>query len=344
MKKALKLFTALSRNKLSACYTFLIVALVFSSLPAFSFEIKVNGKSVDLFKKSGEDKEKSAKSNNTSSKPGALKEDASSQSGPERVFGKGPVGPDVIGLKIGMTPNDARNNIKTKGLKIRKNGEEFFGLLGISSDGNTMWLPNVKYLKKISALKEVKEGHQEEILRIYFSPSESGNERIMGVHRASKLGEGNRPTIDAFENTIFEKYGKPIHAKKKAGTYGNQRHYFWIYDSNGNAKTEDFAPSLYQLCVKEGVLHEDALNDIYSEKLLNSLQEFSNKFPTACGNISLQIILGMEGNIVTNHTTSLQGYDEWLGSSLSAKKFANEAAEKNYREKIKKGESIKPDI
>ena len=164
---------------------------------------------------------------------------ATSQSG-SRSVGSGGSGPDVMGLRIGMTPDQAREKFKSHGFgSSTKSPNRPFDSYTESSNTLTFSLPgqapqpvpNTKYVAQISgAISDIKIPATEnsgDVLTIFFGPI-PGQGGIVLLNRTEYIPASKRPTVAAFAKTLVEKYGTPTELLPDSPGI-----YRWRYDSSG---------------------------------------------------------------------------------------------------------------
>lgn len=121
-------------------------------------------------------------------------------------------GPDVTGLRIGMTPDQTRPIIKSRVLisdSLQKSYTEKMAALGfnVPAQGVSGAVPNGKYLNALTVDggSDVITRHQ---LAVVFAPV-PGHEEIVSVRREVVFPADKKPNYDVFEKTLTEKYGTP---------------------------------------------------------------------------------------------------------------------------------------
>jgi hypothetical protein len=132
---------------------------------------------------------------------------ATSKSGSNSVGSRGS-GPDVLGLRIGMTPAEARPIIKSRVLvsaNLQKNYIEGKSTLSFvrPSSVSLQPVPNGEFLGQLYVRGRTDENEQKE-LQVILGPVPS-HEEIVGVYRSEEFLPSKRPTFDAFEKALLEK-------------------------------------------------------------------------------------------------------------------------------------------
>jgi len=313
------------------------------SLPGINFTL--NGKKVDLFGKSGSSQKKTT----SSKKMGSRSEKAPpkshlSTSLASRVADRGPQGPDVIGLRVGMNVEDVRAIIQSR--KYYKPKEQYkYSLISSSSDGKFFTQLKEPSIKQITS--GIANSNKNDSIFVIFTPNPKGRERISGVGRTTSLTK-NKPTIKAFKRSIFKKYGQPTF------TYGrNDRLGFgWVFDRNGDLqKAGLYSAQKYSNCEPSrsyGPSQGRNGTSIAVHKVtgdtLKSIELGHRRVTPQCGSITLTIFVHVSNMTVDVYFTNLQGYDEFFGATLAAKKRALINADAVYQKNIANADTIDPDL
>lgn len=135
------------------------------------------------------------------------------------------VGPNILGIRLGMTPNEARKILDTRpGIKVR----EVRGVLMYQpASGSRKPIPNSGYVKELNTFPAPV---TTEAILVTFTPT-AGRERVISVERRQTFPAGQQPTIDATVEALVEKYG-PFSYKRKPNPLGVFIEYFWRFDSS----------------------------------------------------------------------------------------------------------------
>ena len=276
---------------------------------------------------------------------------ATSKSGSKSV-GSGGSGPDVIGLRIGMTPDQAREKFKSHGFgSLTKSPNrpydsyaEGSNRLAFSLPGQAPQpVPNTSYVARISGvINDVKFPATEssgEVLTTFFGPI-PGQEGIVLLNRTEYIPASKKLTLNAFAKTLVEKYGTPTELLPDSpGTYR------WRYDSNGTLRKPAPASS-FAGCprLRPGVVEFQPLGSPLM------IQEYKQLAPR-CGAIFLEVVLGFEGfnyagpeTLIKNHTTHMTGLDATIRALDAAKGIVDKAQAEASGAAVKKGQQQKPDL
>lgn len=269
---------------------------------------------------------------------------ATSKSGSKSV-GSGWSGPDVIGLRIGMTPDQAREKFKSHGFgSSTKSPKKPFDSYTEGSNRLAFVLPgqapqpvpNTKYVAQISGvINDIKYPATEnagELLTIFFGPV-PGQEGIVLLNRTEYIPASKKPTVDVFAKSLVEKYGPPTELLPDSSGI-----YRWRYDSNGTLRKPAPATSFVGCPrLKPGVVEFQPLGSPLM------IQEYKQSAPR-CGAIFLEVVLGFEGfnyagpgTLIKNHTTHMTGIDATIRALEAAKGIVDKAQTEASGAVIKKG-------
>ncbi len=147
-------------------------------------------------------------------------------------------GMDVIGLRLGMTPQKTKATLQTHNATMRI--EEKYGQL--------FRMPNSRYLRHISATANTGEH-----ILIEFSPPPHESV-IVRLSRTTKYAAGARPTLTKTLQALEQKYGAPT--LNNDNTMMHQLS--WLYGKTGN-KIASTATELVQRCTKTFMIPVDQL-------------------------------------------------------------------------------------
>lgn len=255
----------------------------------------------------------------------------------------GSVGPDVIGLRIGTMPADARAILKSRVLisdGMRKGYKETSRTLTwkVPGRGINVPVPNGQSIESFV----VNGGHDDQSphdFTVWFS-AVPGQERLLALRRSDTLYGDKRPTLGSFEKTLFEKYGTPVYRQEP--TTGTTS--IWSYNSNGKLQSlgseKDVAYCL-QIIVggMQNVLSSWNWND----------QEFEQA-SDRCGAAILIVSMAFDSKYV-GQDTLIRNYQvrmEGFAAALHAGKVARGIIDKEQvianEALIKKGQQQKPEF
>ncbi len=270
--------------------------------------------------------------------------DAASNKGGSKSVGRGGSGPDVLGLRIGMAPDQAREMFKSHGFGSSTKSPnrpfdsyaEVSNTLTLGLPGQTSQpVPHTSYVARISgAMNDVKYPATESsggLLTVFFGPV-PGQERIVLLNRTEYIPASKKPTVDAFAKTLTEKYGTPTELPPDSpGTYR------WRYDSNGTlrkpASATSFAgcPRLKPGSVEFQPLGSPQIIQEYKQSVLR------------CGALFLEVAVGFEGfnyagpgTLIKNYTAHMTGLDATIHALEAANVIVDKAQAEASRVAIKK--------
>jgi len=275
--------------------------------------------------------------------------DAATGKNGSKSVGNGGLGPDVIGLRIGMAPDQAREMFKAHGFgsSIKSQDRpvasyaEGSNTLAFSLPGQAPQpVPNTNYVARLSGvISNVKHPATESsgsVLTVFFGPV-PGHEYIVSLNRTEYIPASKKPTFDAFAKTLVEKYGTPTELLPDSPGI-----YRWRYDSNGTLRKPAPA-SNFVGCprLRPGVVEFEPLGSP------SMIQEYKQSAPR-CGAIFLEVALGFEGynyagpaTLIKNYTTHMTGLDATIHALDAAKGIVDKAQAEMKGAAIKKGQQHK---
>ena len=278
--------------------------------------------------------------------------DAATSKNESKSVGSGGAGPDVIGLRIGMAPAQAREMFKSHGFGSSTKSPnrpvdsyaEGSNTLAFSLPGQAPHpVPHTNYVARISgAINDIKYPATESsggLLTVFFGPV-PGQEGIVMLNRTEYIPASKKLTVDAFAKTLVEKYGTPTELLPDSpGTYR------WRYDSNGTPRKPTPATSFVGCPrLKPGVVEFQPLESPVM------IQEYKQSVPR-CGAIFLEVALGFEGfsyagpgTLIKNYTTHMTGLDATIRALEAAKRIVDKAKAEASGAAIKKGQQQKPGV
>jgi hypothetical protein len=276
--------------------------------------------------------------------------DAATIKSGSKSVGNGGSGPDVLGLRIGMAPDHAREMFKSHGFRSSakspnrpvENYVEGSNTLAISLPGQAPQpVPNTNYVARISgAISDIKTPATENavvMLTAFFGPA-PGQEGIVSLNLTEYIPASKNPTVDAFAKTLVEKYGTPTELLP-----GSPGIYRWRYDNNGTLRKPAPANS-FGGCprLRPGVVEFQPLGSPLM------IQEFKQS-AARCGAIFLEVALGFEGfnyggpgTRIKNYTTHMTGLEATIRALDAAKGIVDKAQAEASGAAIKKGQQQKP--
>ena len=270
--------------------------------------------------------------------------DAASNKGGSKSVGRSGSGPDVLGLRIGMSPAQAREMFKSHGFgsSTKSTNRPFDSYAEVS---NTLTLglpgqapqpvPHTSYVARISgAVNDVKYPATESsggLLTVFFGPV-PGQERIVLLNRTEYIPASKKPSVDAFAKTLVEKYGTPTELPPDSpGTYR------WRYDSNGTLRKPASATSFVGCPrLKPGSVEFQPLG---SPQMIQEYKQSALR----CGAIFLEVAVGFEGfnyagpgTLIKNYSAHMTGLDATIHALDAAKVIVDKAQAEASMAAIKK--------
>jgi hypothetical protein len=148
--------------------------------------------------------------------------------------GASAAGPDLLGIRIGMTPEEALSILKARAPKETwQTVTAQLMFRSIKNPGVPMAnVPNGTYR---AALINKPRANWDDRYYVFLTPT-PGKERVAAVLRSQNYQIGqDRPLFDPVIAGLIEKFGKPTHRK---GSGSNDYNFiFWAYDADGKPRT-----------------------------------------------------------------------------------------------------------
>jgi hypothetical protein len=270
--------------------------------------------------------------------------DASARNSGSQAVGSGGLGPDVLGLRIGMSPAEVRAIFKSRILvseELRKQFAEIFNPLTFNAEAQGLRsepVPNGKYLSMLGTSGRHEHSAQE--FRATFGPVPE-QERLIYFYRSVILGNDNAPTFNIMEKTLVEKYGTPTNSERR------YKHYFsWVYDNNGTLyKAGDIKDSTtLKMCRDIATKFGSSLPDFTDYGVVLKFEDF----PARCGATLLDVQLDLNGDsadsLVKSHSTTMTGFNMAVHESKISKAISDKAASAASAAAIKNGQQQKPEF
>jgi hypothetical protein len=259
-------------------------------------------------------------------------------------------GPDVVGLRLGMTAAEARAIFKSRILvsdHLRLNYQEIKGTL-------SFLLPNfspqpVSNSDFISIMGTQGKGKDELMRSVIVSLTPvPGHEEIVTVYRIEPIEASKKITFGAFEKLLVDKYGGP---PTYTGPGAPQMH-FWIYDKNGSLLkpgTKSFTAecSTFERNFESTNSNVVLAYDTHSK--LTGAPSFS-QLAGQCGATFLYLIMNLDGGnagpntLVNSYQTHLIGFDVASRASTDSNAIIDKARADASAAAIKKGQQQRPDF
>ena len=267
-----------------------------------------------------------------------------SKSGAKPV-GDGGSGPDVVGLRIGMTPDEARAIFKsrisvTEELRLNENKATLAFLLPGSL---SQAVPNSDFIAIMWVQGKGKDGLMRSV-RVNLAPV-PGHEEIVSVYRMEPIEASKKITFDAFEKLLIEKYGGPPTYTPPGNTL-----LYWIYGKDGSL-LKPGTKSFTAECVQADQRMQNAgVLDLDNDSKMRLAPSFK-QLAAQCGATYLSLGMQFDGGVYAGPGTLVNGYLTHLIGFEAASRAANDSnaiIEKAQADAsaaaIKKGQQQKPDL
>jgi len=143
-------------------------------------------------------------------------------------------GPDAIGLRVGMTPGQARSIVKARGFPTTSPGyNALFKTLAVTNPKNGLLQPiaGADYIDSINSARNSRtssDDYESHSVHVSFAPVPH-HQDVVAIFVGNNWAGNKRPAFDTFEKAIIEKYGTPTFSSKGNGYVVFQ----WGYDTNG---------------------------------------------------------------------------------------------------------------
>ena len=263
-----------------------------------------------------------------------------------KSVGSGGSSPDVFGLRIGMTPDQARAMFKSHGFgsTTKSNYAEGLTTLTVSLPGKAPQpVPNTNYVARISGSSiDMKSPATESsglLLTVFFGPV-PGHEGIVSLNQTEYIPASKKLTYNALAKTLGGKYGAPT--ELLPGSPGTFR---WRYDSTGTLRKPTPATSFVGCPrLRPGIIEFQPLGSPLM------IQEFKQMAPK-CGAIFLEVVLGFEGynymgpdTLIKNYATHMTGLDATIQALEVAKGIVDKAQLQASGVAVKKEQQSKPGL
>jgi hypothetical protein len=273
-------------------------------------------------------------------------------------------GPDVIGLRIGTTPAEAREIFKARDYPLASKNTPNRGIEIYREDVETLAftlpgshpqpIPSMRYVARLYAEftedwtgPEAERAHHR--LAVVFSPV-PGHEGVVSLRRHEDLPARKRPTAQSFENTLVEKYGTPTEWDPRFPAI-----YRWRYDTDGKQAKRTPSTRFVNCPAPAPDVAISSLDSLESatRRVENLRQGLGTKFtqPDPCGSILVEVILAFEGvnyagpgTLVRSYQIDMIGYDATLRALTSATAIIEKAQATANDAAMKKAQQQKPDL
>jgi hypothetical protein len=275
--------------------------------------------------------------------------DAPTSNSGSRALGSGSSGPDVNGLRIGMPIAEARATFKSHVLKsdiLRKYYKETSKTLATKVPGQhvPVAVPNGHYINSFETRGE----QSPYTYYVLFAPV-PGREEIVSLSRTDYLVPSKKPTFDAFEKTLFEKYGTPTYSEEPNAFRGGVSLY-WSYNSDGTLQKPGFIKDIPYCANYKGGAESVGTDRGDWVFMLPGIYPKFEQLPARCGAIQLVVTMGFDSKYVgretfiSSYTVYMNGFDAVIRALKTSKAIVDQAQADESKTAIKKGQQQKPDF
>jgi hypothetical protein len=255
----------------------------------------------------------------------------------------GGIGPDVLGFRIGMTPDEARGVLRAKVFPtgdFEKTYKEDFRSLAFTISGRPQQeIPNSKYLSWFR-LNGFDTDRANKLIQGAFSP-EPGRESLVSIKRVEILPPQKHAPFETFRTAMVEKYGPPTRWDPKwPGIFA------WHFDAAGELKKPDSVDKPAACLGAQAVVEEEpgwVLGGLLRTPTFEQL-------PERCGAIVIHVTLGFE-RAYASPDTMVKQYNTYLigwGAAVRAVHAATETIEKAKSDAgaaaVREGQKQKPNL
>lgn len=253
------------------------------------------------------------------------------------------MGHDILGIRLGMSPADARHILeKHPNLIVR---EVRGALVYQPASGHPRQIQNSGYVKLFSAIPKGGFGSRESIT-INFTPT-AGRERAISIEREQTFLVGEEPSADAATKALLDKYGPLSYKRNPGGPFTN---YFWRFDAQGNLRDvkRDVVVDYGDVCGNPARAALETMPTINSPQDAQQLQGLLAKFEK-CGHTQIFAQLDVGGaradaRIVRSLKVILSGWAEAVAARRSIDIFIENNGKDQAGKDIHKADKRKLDL
>lgn len=325
--------SAKTRSFSGFAFFFIVLSVIPSMDTSFAYEIKLkipDEIKIPLLGK-GDKEKKTEPSAETGQAQAADSKNQSAAPGSGRIFGQGVTGPDVMGLRIGMSPSDISSIIKANDFRPSGSdtGAHFRNLTFSGLNGITKEVPNGRYITEFHFAKnDASDEDGVETIQVRFTATPE-RERAQSLTWIARLPNRAMPSTQAFESSVLKKYGAPTY--RNADKY--RAEYVWIIDGSGTAlKPGSFSkkPS----CKRS--------HDIWA---LGGEYDYYVKDVANCGSLYFEIVAEYTSDmLVQKYTNDLISYDEMIGSASAVRTMLAGLADTDRNQGVSKADKMNPNL
>jgi len=278
---------------------------------------------------------------------GGDKTSSSVSSGGSKAAGSGGAGPDVIGLRLRMTPAEVELALKTRpNLKNihashgiwkypRPNSNTYADIPGGQFHSLTRGYDDAHLKNQFGTYGPIGEG-----VIVHFAPV-PGKERVVGVSRIQNLPEGKQPEYDTLIKSFIEKYGTPTFRS------ADGQRIAWMYDANFQLKAKSTTDP-YKACIEVPRTNRGTIHNL-ERNITWELARPDNSAAgslSRCGEVTLSVIVWRAQNspLAGSLETRLSGFGDMLKAQQAVDQIINTAQKNATGKQIEKAKQNKPDL
>ena len=216
---------------------------------------------------------------------------------------------DIIGLSIGMTPQEVISVLKNRGLIIT--GQRI-------NEAHNSWLSGHEFTTYIVANSQKRRGNTERVTVSFSAPP--AKNLVQAIFRGQKFKKGNEKLSDSISKALINKYGQPSYQNKNSNL-------IWAFDKK----------SMHYFSSKEVTGCTD-ITQINEHSMEGSLGRMSNQ---SCNHSIISARVGNSTDFTNRIYTSLVDYPTIFTNQRRTKKYNEtliEAKAKKRREEAEKQE------
>jgi len=268
-------------------------------------------------------------------------------------------GPDVLGLRIGMTPRPVVSIYKQRGFGANKGpgnaySQDAASLAIRGTNGQAQAIPNSKFLQYIYGIDagtrtiSQRERPPEHQLVVHFAPL-PGRETVVALERNLTYVLHAQPTLEVFQKALIEKYGVPTDAPKDFPFILR-----WKWDANGVLRKRSPESEKLKFIACQDVNNDPGLgNPSGTSWVLQRLPGWLQAYPdlvAQCGSIFLEVVVNFQDNyagkdsLIRASKTNLIGFEAALSSLGAARAIMAKAQSAASGAAVQEGRKQKPDL
>jgi len=258
-------------------------------------------------------------------------------------------GPDIVGMRVGMGPQQARAVFKMRGFGSNALPNTYFEahmtLAVRAAGGQLQAVTNGAYVERIRAFtRNGQIGADQHIMTVRFAPIPTEQE-VVSIYANNSFSTDKRPTFGTFRNALIEKYGTPTLSNDISKDVGPER-FEWSFDADGKLRKPGSIK--FGDCIAIAAIDGlDNTND-WVLTILPSIPE-NEKLPARCGSFLVSVVLLSDMNpspnsLVFGQAANIVGIDAALRALHAARAIIGKAQGEVNGAAIMRGRQQKPDL